>query len=145
MILHTPDLGADPLPLEGVLPAEILELEEEFAQAEAPIVTRLVAQRTEEELLVSGTLQTTVRLQCGRCCAWIDWPIHVNGFLVRFQEPLDEWIDLTPAIREDILLALPIVATCPPGQVCEWEERQAPPAEPVHGQDVWKALDQLKE
>jgi uncharacterized metal-binding protein YceD (DUF177 family) len=145
MILHTPDLTRDPLPLEGVLPSAVLELEEEFACAESPIHARLFAERTEKELIVSGTLRTTVRLQCGRCCSWIDWPVFIEEFFVRFQEPLDEWIDLTPAIREEILLALPIVAVCPPDASCRWEERQAPPVEPIHGQDVWKALDNLKE
>jgi uncharacterized metal-binding protein YceD (DUF177 family) len=57
---------------------------------------------------------------------------------------------LTPFIREDILLGLPLTAACQLDEKfrCPQSGKKFAPKEkaekPIHGKDTWKALDQLK-
>jgi len=88
--------------------------------------------RTNQGLLVDGWVELTLELLCNRCLKEFELPMHVN-FEERFYPtvdivsglplaPFDEdeifpidahhQVDLTEAIRQNLLLALPMVAVC---------------------------------
>jgi len=100
-----------PLELKGDISAETLGLNEAAARAEQPIRTDLTVQKDEENFLVTGWVQTTLSLLCGRCAEWLAWPIRAQVEHL-FEPPQPNCIDLTPLIREDILLELPLNAVC---------------------------------
>ena len=110
---------------------------------------QLVA-RDGETLLVTGLLSTVLQLCCGRCGDWIEWPISIPEFILLLEPPFTDTIDLTPFLREDILLNLPVAASCRldtenrcplSGQI--YLPASEPP--PITGQDAWKELDKLKD
>jgi uncharacterized protein len=88
--------------------------------------------RTNQGLLVDGWVELTLELTCNRCLKEFELPMHVNfeeqfyptvdvvsGLpLASFDEdeifPIDahHQVDLTEAIRQNLLLALPMVAIC---------------------------------
>lgn len=149
--IHLLNLGDEPLVIREELPASALELNEPLARASKPLKVDLVLQRMAEgDILVSGRLETVLALQCGRCAEWLDWPVQVDNFHLQIEKPKEHSLDLTPHVREDILLQLPLNAVCrlDPGYRCPYSGKSYPPdTKPpvsISNQEVWKELDKLK-
>ena len=100
-----------PLELKEEVSAAALALNEPSARAEKPIKAELLVEKDEENFLVTGWLQTELSLLCGRCAVWMPWPVRARVEHL-FEGPQPNCIDLTPLIREDILLELPLNAVC---------------------------------
>ena len=97
-----------------------------------PLNGHVRMRRTNQGLLVDGWVDLTLELSCNRCLKEFELPMHVNfeeqfyptvdvvsGLpLAPFDEdeifPIDarHQVDLTEAIRQNLLLDLPIVAVC---------------------------------
>jgi uncharacterized protein len=109
--------------LRGALPAAELDLEsiDELIRVRSPLEHDLVVARHERSVLVQGGLRMTLACECVRC---------LKAFERRLD--LDEWscllplegedkvlvsndcVDLTPYLREDIVLAFPQHPLCEP-------------------------------
>ena len=73
----------------------------------------LRANVVENSLIITGTIKTTATLICCRCLVQFHLPIQNSQvFYEKDFVHQDEVIDLTPDIREDIIVALPIKAVC---------------------------------
>jgi uncharacterized protein len=151
MITFTPALvdESHPLDIREELAPEVLGLDEAWARAEEPIKADLRVEKDEGNFLVTGWLQTTLTLQCGRCTEWFPLPVKVEvGHL--FDEPHPASIDLTLLLREDILLELPLNAACrlgADGRCPVTGEVYHPRPEtsgPLAGEAVWEALNKVK-
>ncbi len=147
LTIHPGRIYDDPVELRAELPAAVLELDEANAKAKGPVRAELTVQRDGESLIVTGEIGTTVSLQCGRCGKWLSWPVEIGNFVQLLEPPLADTVDLTPMVREDILLDLPAVAVCPPvnGKECKRFPSADDAPSPIHGEDVWKELDKIKE
>jgi uncharacterized protein len=135
--------------LEEVLPATILQLDEPMARQSAPVQASLSVSRDGESLLITGQVSTTLQVCCGRCAEWLDWPVTIPQFILLLEPPFADTIDLTPYLREDILLDLPVAASCRldtdgrcPHSGILYPTASEPP--PMSGLDAWKELDKLK-
>lgn len=151
MKLHTEGIAeGDMVPVQGELPPEALDVREDTIEPKEPIAVDLTAQREGNGgIVVTGRVATTVRLCCGRCLEWIDWPLEAKHFCAEYPAPVDPVIDLTPAIREDILLELPFNTACrlDADHRCPYSGRFYPPETeppPALADDVWGELDRLK-
>jgi len=89
-------------------------------------------------------------LRCVRCLEWFQLRIQLDGFATQIELQGKETADLTPYVREDILLALP------PYPHCDWDETKECPGkqrveesngydneEPEKSTDTWNILDNL--
>lgn len=97
-----------------------------------PIDGHVRMRRTNQGLLVDGWVELTLELSCNRCLKTFEQPMHVD-FEEQFYptvdvisgmplEPFDEdeifpidahhEVDLTEAVRQNVLLALPMVTIC---------------------------------
>lgn len=111
----------------------------------------IVAQAVSDSLLVRGRVWTTLRAFCVRCRETFEQEARDNEFFADFQlEAEVEEVDLTPEMREAILLALPSHPVC--RESCRGlcpacgadRNRQACDCSPEP--DVrWTALDKLKD
>ncbi len=97
-----------------------------------PLDGHVRMRRTNQGLLVDGWVELTLELSCNRCLKVYEQPMHVNfeeqfyptvdvvsGLpLAPFDEeeafPIDDHhlVDLTEAIRQNVLTALPMVTIC---------------------------------
>ncbi|MEO6035103.1 MAG: YceD family protein [Verrucomicrobiota bacterium] len=109
------------LALKGELPAVDLELEQvdELIHAANPLHYELTVQRLDDNLLVQGDLSLTVEFECARCLKsfsrkleFKNWSVHLPLAGEDKAEVLGDCVDLTPYIREDILLAFPQHPLC---------------------------------
>jgi uncharacterized metal-binding protein YceD (DUF177 family) len=138
-----------PLDLEGDISAEALALNEAAARAQQPVKAELRVVKDEENFVVTGWLQTTLSLVCGRCGEWMPWPVRTKVEHV-FEGPHPNCIDLTPFIREDIFLELPLNAVCRLGAdgrcPVTGEVYQPRPATSgsLASETVWEALSKIK-
>jgi uncharacterized metal-binding protein YceD (DUF177 family) len=138
-----------PLQINEELSPEVLGLDNASARAGQPIRVELAVQKDEENFLATGWAVTSLSLVCGRCAGWLPWPIRAR-VEHHFEAPHPNCIDLTPLIREDILLELPLNAACrlgADGRCPVTGEIYQPPPETsgtLAGEEVWEALSKIK-
>jgi uncharacterized protein len=99
---------------EGVEPPEVLDLEPgSFVRPEGPIRYDLRVQAVSGELIVEGTLECRVALECSRCGGWFPADVRDGGFrVVRDIPNRFDPVDLTPDIRESMIVAFPNFPLC---------------------------------
>ena len=150
MKVHLKQIPADGLHLEGEEKCPIVDLESENIRCVGPLKYALDVGISAGSLWANGSLRQPVELQCVSCLEKFAHTIEVPSFTVHHELTGPETIDLTPFVREDILLNLPAHPHCDrDGQrVCkastpkysklEEEEREA------KREHDWEALDKLK-
>jgi uncharacterized protein len=138
-----------PLEIREQVSPEVLALDEPTAKALQPVDVEITVQKDEENFIVYGWARTTLQLLCARDGELFPQPVRAKVEHV-FEGPHPATIDLTPFIREDILLEIPLNAVCQlqPGGRCPvtheiYKPRKADPA-PLIGQEVWDELSKLK-
>jgi len=153
MKIHTAQVPPEGMTLTGDEPASNLLIDEKTLKVEEPVHYELFVQVDGTSLVVTGTLEACVKVECGRCLEWIDYDVVINDFATE-KEITTEAADLTPELREDILLSLPLHPKCEltaKGK-CSIDEKRwkaklsaSPQMQPgQQDKTVWEALDQLK-
>lgn len=146
-----PDGGKD---IVGHEPPAFFELgENDPIQCISPLKYELHIERDGGDLLVSGTLEATFSLECGRCLARYEHKVALTDYASELEIAKDPTINLTDTIREDTLVALPSYPRCEDGNVrpcqCPAEGRfeavlETAGEEPQSaGPGVWEALNKL--
>ena len=142
---------------QGEMPVAELDLEvkDEIIQTERPLEYDLQVEKFEGGLLVTGGLQLDLHCQCVRCLKTFTHRLYLNHWTRHL--PLEgeesvpvvnDCVDLTPGVREDILLEFPRHPLCRPD--CPGLEKAKPgKAQNPGGQDelapsAWAELDKLK-
>ena len=107
--------------LEGELPVEELEFgfEDEVVQFSKPLKYSLEVQHLGNSLLLTGNLELPVVCACVRCLKPIqevirlrNWACHIPLEGEERPPVVRDSVDLTPYIREDMVLALPTHPVC---------------------------------
>ena len=109
-------LEDDNLRLEGQLAVEELDIEtrDEVICLGKPLGYALEVQKLEDGLLVQGLLSLELKCQCVRCLKAFIYRLELKNWTsllaLKGEESVavvNDCVDLTPYIREDILLGLP--------------------------------------
>ena len=147
------------LHLAGELPAAALELEslDELIHVHAPLAYDVVVQRIDDAVLVQGSLRLTLDCECGRCLKTYphpilmeEWACHIPLEGEEKAQIVNDCVDLTPYIREDMVLAFPQHPLCEPdcsGLVKTQkkpEKGSGAATKPESPSSAWSALDKLK-
>ncbi|MCW1924089.1 DUF177 domain-containing protein [Luteolibacter arcticus] len=140
----------------GELPVEIFDLPDYDAKALGPLSYSLYAQRFASELLLSGSLSAPFEFTCVRTLHPFVKTLQVEGASVAVEIEQEGPLDVTEAIREEILLAFPDYPRCDEADVpmhCEIDPRYLAVDKPVGdgvetrprdaGDARWAALDAL--
>ena len=152
-------LEDDELRLEGELPTAELELglKDEMCRTEKPLRYEIEVQEMEKDLLVQGKLILPIQCECVRCLKPFEFVLELPHWTRLLpmegdeKTPVDnDCVDLTPLIREDILLAFPQHPLCE--NECSGLPK-APPKLAQHGSGAhqsgagsspWAELNKLK-
>jgi len=117
----------------------------------APLDYQFTALRTGDECLVRGTLKTSVTRECERCLDPLPTPIEPD-FVHTYEIRDLKAIDLTPDVREDILLSLPMAFRCElDANLCcpisgrSFRQEGPDEFEDLRNKETWKELDNLGE
>jgi uncharacterized protein len=144
--------------LEGDLPVKELDLmlQDELIKAEEPLEYDLEVTRSGQNLLVNGTVALNLQCECVRCLKPLKHRIELDPYDLAVplegeeKAPVDnDLVDLTPYLREDILLAFPQHPVCEAGcdplpQVLKNNEQSGTSAQERDTKSAWDELNKLK-
>jgi len=159
VIINLPQLTRHTLLVEGTLPARELQWErtDELLDWGGELSFRFTARRVGDVIHLEGNLAVDLACHCARCLRPFRQHLSLNPWVC--EVPLEgedaaiahgDLVDLTPFLREDIVLALPQHPLCdsgcsglssaPPRANLESDANRPPGA----GLSAWSDLDRLK-
>lgn len=123
LLFNIRHLETEELHLEGELAAKELDIEfnDEVVHPAGPLKYDLNVQQLEHEILVQGNLNLPLACECVRCLKPFKQDLDLQDWTALL--PLEgeekivvnnDCVDLTPYLREDILLAFPQHPLCKP-------------------------------
>ena len=114
MQINLTDLGDEFKHFEGNDPVEVFGLENDVSlHAAGPLRYSVDAEQVDDQLIVRGKISASMSCRCIRCSCWFGVPAEISDFLVALEiGEEDELVDLTPDMREAIILALPDYPVC---------------------------------
>jgi uncharacterized protein len=148
------------LVLRGELPlAELdFDLRDDLIRATQPLHYDLEIEMLDDSLLVQGLLRLTLDCQCARCLKEFEFELELDPWTLHLPlEPLEgeaavpvknDCVDLTPLVREDILLGFPPHPLCRPG--CDGLKKASvgkarkPAGKDESKPSAWAELNKLK-
>ena len=144
--------------LKGELPSDELDLAtaDELIHLPESCFYDLEAQMIERGILVQGTLRLTLECECARClkpCRHVlaleQWACHLALEGEEKVGVINDCVDLTPYVRDDIVLAFPQHPLCEPEckglASSRHDPRNAGPVgEPESPSAAWAELNKLK-
>ena len=152
MIIDIPKVSEEGSRFVGEEPAEILELAgQEHVRVTGPIRYDLRAEKVSAELLVQGEVAVELEVECSRCAEFYSTTVRVLSFLRAYEiKEKVESVDVTPDLREDLLIELPAYPVCSATcrglcPQCGANLNQGPCAcRPAQMGGNWSGLDGLK-
>jgi uncharacterized metal-binding protein YceD (DUF177 family) len=145
MKVHLKQISPEGLHLEGEEDCPIPEFEADEIRCVGPLAYKIDIGVSGGALWATGSLRQKVELRCVACLENFAHDLCVPAFALRTELHGPETVDLTPFMREDLLLNLPAHPRCDRdgGRVCNAAQPQATPAESKEKSD-WSALDKLR-
>ena len=147
MKVHLRQIPHEGRHLEGEEDCPIPELEKDGILCAGPLHYSLDLGVSEGSLWVNGRLFQPIELECVSCLERFVHTVEVPEFAILTELTGPETVDLTPFMREDILLNVPPYPHCDKhgGKVCKaphlQPEREA--ADDAPRKPDWSALDKL--
>lgn len=144
-LTHIPDEGLD---LSGQVDPAILELDD--LRFQTPILCEFHISKQDDAVLIRGKISLEATTPCVRCLERIPIKILVEDFVFLTEDLSKNELDITAAIREEVLLVLPNYSRCVLNDagICpltgkNWSSLD--PSFPVPQlSDPWSELDKLK-
>jgi uncharacterized protein len=114
-------LEEEEIRLNGELPvAELaLDVRDELIHSTKPLRYDLTIERLHEAVLIQGNLRLTLDCECARCLRPFEYEVALTGWAQHLPlegedkvSIMNDLIDLTPFVREDMLLEFPQHPLC---------------------------------
>ncbi len=153
MKVHLNQIPPEGLHLEGDEDHDILELSSnELVSPISPVHYAVDIGLSDGGLFATGQLTVGLEMECVRCLQKFERTFEFNEFAMQIELTGPEMIDLTPAMREDIWLALPThphcdwdgQTICPGVRFVAAENNLTEENSPSTAPKAWDALDQLQ-
>jgi len=143
--VHLKQIPTEGLHLEGDEECPIPELGGEGIGCAGPLHYNIDLGVAGGALWASGSLSQPVELRCVSCLEKFLHVVQVSAFALHTKLRGPETVDLTPFIREDLLLNLPAHPHCDrdAGQICTPKQIETKEQQTKRKSD-WRALDKLK-
>ena len=154
--IHLDQLKNQDVQLSGELPATELDLAvggaDDLIRSAEALHFQLDASRTDDSVFVHGTLKINFTCDCARCLEPFVHPMEMPNWSCILPlkgddaiEVIGEYVDLTPWMREDILLGLPHNPLCDESCRGLVFQQETLPVEDVEETNRWSALNQWKQ
>jgi uncharacterized protein len=158
LLVNLRHLEAHNLKLHGQLALGELDIEtlDETIQLSEPLQYDIDVQKLEGSLLLQGRLTLFLQCECVRCLKPFSYTLDLNSWTLHLPlkgedaiPVVNDCVDLTPSIREDILLAFPQHPLCDP-ECCglpadaRMAKHTSSAGRPEHGSPAWDELNKLK-
>ena len=159
LLFNLRHLEEDSLDLKGELSAADLELDtlDELVHLPSPLLYDLEVQKLDTAILARGRLELNLECECVRCLKPFRLPLKLDNWACHLPlegedkvSVVNDSVDLTPYLREDIVLAFPQHPLCKPDCSGLANTRKNPEnstgavAKSESASSAWSALDKLK-
>jgi len=160
ILVNLRHLDAHNIHLAGELPIKDLDIDtcdEAIGLGKTPLQYDLEAQKLEAGLLIRGTLRLRLECQCVRCLNEFQYELNLEDWTTHLPlqgedavSVVSDCVDLTPYIREDILLEFPQHPLCDPGcgglpkSYIGRPKNTSSTGQPQKGSPAWDELNKLK-
>ena len=158
LTLNIRHLEEKDLRVKGKLPATELELDhaDELVRARLPLYYDLTAHQAGRDILVRGRLEMGLDCECARCLKPFRYRLKIGEWLLHLpadgpEKPVlkDDLMDLTPYLREAILLEFPQHPLCDSScaglpQRADENRPQEKGSGPAPEASAWAELNKLK-
>jgi uncharacterized protein len=158
ILVNLRHLASENVRLRGELPAPELDIDarDEMIRVSRPLVYDLEVQKLEDGLLVQGRLELPLDCKCVRCLKAFErrlrlatWAAHLPLEGEEAVPVMNDCVDLTPIVREDILLEFPQHPLCKPecrglAETSRGQKSAASGPGDGAGSPAWAALNKLK-
>ncbi len=158
ILVNLRHLEKNSLLLRGEIPPSEMELAalDDLVHPTSPVFYTIEVQQLEQNLLAQGEIRLELECECARCLKKYPRTLRLSGWACHLPlegedkaEVVNDCVDLTPCLREDILLAFPQHPLCE--AECRGLSKTAAGRAEENGQpgfgdssSEWSALDQLK-
>src|SRR5437762_9289239 len=112
MKIHLHQIPSEGSRFEGEEDCPIAQLDCDEARCTGPMRYAIEIGISHGALWANGTLTQPVELRCVRCLETFPFDIQAKDFSLHIELTGPEMVDLTPFMREDILLNLPAYPHC---------------------------------
>lgn len=156
LIIDLSTLPEEGIAISGELDSSIFDLPKGDARATGPLFFDLWAQKFESELLLTGSISAAFEFTCVVTLKKFIQTISLPSAAIAIETGNSSQMDVTEALREEILLEFPTSPRCDEGDIpepCEIDSRylavdkssdnDLSPAPRNEGSDQWSALNDL--
>ena len=91
-----------------------MDMDREDIHADGPFEVDAFITKADQELVVDADIRCALRLSCARCLEEFSSMVSVEAVFSYKVRPTDV-VDLTEDVRQEIILAYPMVPVCQPG------------------------------
>jgi uncharacterized protein len=159
LLVNLCHLEAHDVRLEGELPVRELDIDtrDEVIQLRLPLAYGLEVQKLEGGLLVQGRLHLPLECECVRCLKPFQYQLTLEQWTCHLPlqgedavTVVSDCVDLTPYVREDILLEFPQHPLCDPecrglpNMYLGRAKHSGSSGQPEVGSPAWNELSKLK-
>jgi uncharacterized protein len=159
LLVNLRHLEAHEIKLKGEMPVAELDLglQDEMCRGEKPLVYDLEVDQMEDSLLIQGKLRLALQCECVRCLKTFEYMLDLEHWTLLLplegeeKAPVDnDCVDLTPYIREDILLEFPQHPLCEtecrglPANQTGKAKKTTKSGDSRQEKSAWSELDKLK-
>jgi uncharacterized protein len=141
--------------LEGELPIKELDLmlTDDMVQPAGPLHYDIEVTRQNQNLLIQGNVGLTLDCKCVRCLRPLKQELEIDPYDAFIplegedRAPIEnDLVDLTPYVREDILLAIPTHPVCAEGcaRLPQFSQKEQAAMQDSRRKEAWNKLDKLK-
>ena len=147
IVVHLRQIPPEGKHLEGEEDASCLDLGDIGAKPVGPVRYALDVGLSGGGVFATGRVAVPVEMTCVACLQPFVYEAKVEPFAAQAQVDGREQVDLTPAVREELLLALPNHPRCDltSGHSCPYQRPDASGEGPQKStESAWDQLDKLK-
>ena len=114
MKIHVSRVPAEGLQEDIAYDPNAMDLDRFDVHPEDPIVVSAFIMKADRELIVQAEIRGQLQLTCGRCLTAFAIPLQTSATLSYQVAPTDV-VDIADDIRQEILLAYPMIPVCEQG------------------------------
>jgi uncharacterized metal-binding protein YceD (DUF177 family) len=150
MKVHLNQIPLEGMHLEGEEDSRFLDVEHAEFKPLGPVRYSLDVGLSGTGLFATGTIEIDLELECVVGLEKFTYTLRIESFALQTELDGREMVDLTPYVREDILLNLPPYPHCDwnGGRTCAGVQnitsRDKNGEPPFQAQNVWGELEKLK-
>ena len=147
IVVHLRQIPPEGKHVEGEEDASCLDLGDIGAKPVGPVRYALDVGLSGGGVFATGRVTVPVEMTCVACLQPFVYEAKVDPFAAQVQVDGREQVDLTPAVREELLLALPNHPRCDltSGQSCPYQRPDASGGGTQEStESAWDQLDKLK-